>query len=87
MFGNGLLVITAVLPVAYPHLPATPLLAAHALVVASLVAARFLDIRFCGGQTVDGSPADLGHWRRYVAILLPVSLLLPGVAWGFSALT
>ena len=86
MIGNALLAITAVLPVAYPQLPTTALLAAYALVVVTLVAARYIDIRYCGGQTVDGTPADLGHWKRYVAILLPVALLLPGIAWTFNAL-
>ena len=86
MLGNGVLVVTAALPVAYPRLPAAPLLGAYALVVVSLIAARYFDVRFCGGQTVDGTPADLGHWKRYVAILLPIALLLPGLAWAFNAL-
>ena len=86
MIGNAALAITATLPVANPRLPTAPLLAAYALCAASLIAARYVDIRYCGGQTVDGTPADLGHWKRYVAILLPVALLLPGIAWAFNAL-
>ena len=86
MVGNAALAITATLPVAYPRLPAAPLLAAYALCAVSLIAARYVDIRYCGGQTVDGTPADLGDWKRYVAILLPVALLLPAIAWAFNAL-
>ncbi|HWR98588.1 MAG TPA: hypothetical protein VN317_09235 [Candidatus Methanoperedens sp.] len=86
MLGNGVLVVTAALPVAYPRLPAAPLLGAYALVVVSLIAARYLDVRFCGGQTIDGDPADLGHWKRYVGVLLPISFLLPALAWGLNAL-
>lgn len=86
MIGNAALAITAALPVAYPKLPLALLLAAYVLCVVSLVAARYVDIRHCGGQTVDGTPADLGHWKRYVVILLPVSLLLPVIAFAINAM-
>jgi hypothetical protein len=86
MIGTAALAIVAALPVAYPRLPTAPLLAAYVLCVVTLVAARYIDIRYCGGQTVDGTPADLGHWRRYVMILLPISLLLPVLAWALGAL-
>lgn len=86
MIGNAALAIGAVLPVAYPRLQTAALLAAYALVVATLIAARYVDIRYCGGQTVDGTPADLGHWKRYVVFLLPVALLLPVLAFAFNAL-
>ena len=86
MIGNAALAIAATLPVANPRLPTTALLGAYALVVITLIAARYVDIRHCGGQTVDGTPADLGHWRRYVMILLPVALLLPVLAFALNAL-
>ncbi len=86
MIGNAALAIGAALPVAYPQLPTAALLAAYALVAVSLIATRYIDIRYCGGQTVDGTPADLGHWKRYVMILLPVSLLLPVIAFAIKAL-
>ena len=86
MIGNAVLAIAAVFPVAYPQIPTAPLLGIYALGVATLIAARYFDIRFCGGQTVDGTPANLGHWKRYVLILLPVSLVLPVVAFAFKAL-
>lgn len=87
MVGNAVLAITALLPVANPQAPAGPLIAVYVLSVAALVAARYVDIRACGGQTVHGTPADMGHWKRYVAILLPVSLLLPGIVWALKAVT
>lgn len=86
MIGNAVLAIAAVLPVANPQVPVAPLMAVYVLSVAALIAARYVDIRACGGQTVHGTPADMGHWKRYVAILLPVSLLLPGITWAFKAL-
>jgi hypothetical protein len=86
MIGNAALAIGAALPVAYPRLPTAALLAAYALVVVTLIATRYIDIRYCGGQTVDGTPADLGHWKRYVMILLPVTLLLPVIVRALGAL-
>ena len=84
MLGNGVVVIAAVFPLAYPQMPTVLPLAGFGLGVVSLIAARFVDIRYCGGQTVDGTPADSGHWRRYVMILLPVALLLPVLAFSPS---
>lgn len=86
MIGNAVLAVAAVLPAAYPKLPTTAWLAAYALSVVALAAARYIDIRYCDGQTVDGTPADLGHCKRYLVILLPISLLLPVVAWAVGAL-
>jgi hypothetical protein len=63
-----------------------PLVAGYALSIAALIAARYVDIRFCAGQTVDGTPADLGHFKRYVMLMVPISLLLPAIAWGLNAL-
>ena len=82
MLGNGVLVIAAVYPIVYPQTPAVLSLAGFGFGVVALIAARFVDIRYCGGQTADGSPADLEDWRRYVRVLVPSALLLLGVAWG-----
>jgi hypothetical protein len=51
-----------------------------------MIAARYVDIRACDGQTVDGDPADLGHWKRYAMILLPVSVLLPVGVWAIKTM-
>ena len=85
MLGNGVVVIAAVFPLAYPQMPAALPLAGFGFGVVSLVAARFVDIRYCGGQTADGAPASLDDWKRYVRILVPSALLLLGVVWGARA--
>ena len=47
------------------------------LTVAAMVAARWVDIRACHGDTVTGEPATLSHWRRYAVRLAGGAL----VAW------
>jgi hypothetical protein len=44
--------------------------------VASLLAARYVDIRYLHGTTAEGSPATLSHWRRYATVLGVVSTSL-----------
>lgn len=46
------------------------------LFVGMIVVTRYVDIRYHEGQTVDLEPADLGHWKRHTAGLVPVSLVL-----------
>jgi len=36
--------------------------------VASLIAVRYVDIRFLDGQTGTGDPATMAHWRRYALL-------------------
>jgi hypothetical protein len=43
------------------------------ITVVVLVLVRYLDIRFCNGQTAAGAPASSRHWVKYVVILLVVS--------------
>ncbi len=43
---------------------------------ASLVIARYLDIKFYNGHTATGEPADMSHWRGYTIILLVCSAVL-----------
>jgi hypothetical protein len=85
MLGNGVVVIAAVFPLAYPQMPTALPLAGFGFGVLSLIAARFVDIRYCGGQTADGTPASLDDWKRYVRIVVPSALLLLGVVWGARA--
>jgi hypothetical protein len=85
MLGNGVVVIAAFFPLAYPQIPIAFPLAGFGFGVVSLIAARFVDIRYCGGQTADGAPASLDDWKRYVRILVPSALLLLGVVWGARA--
>ncbi len=48
--------------------------------VASLVAVRYFDIRFCDGQTATGRRASLADWTRYSAVLLACAAILWGIA-------
>lgn len=41
--------------------------------VALLILVRFFDITRLDGQTADGHPATLAHWRRYSLVLVPVA--------------
>ena len=54
-------------------------------VVGSVLAARYVDVRYLGGMTADGHPASWGHWRRYAVLLLAgctaVWLVLHAAAW------
>lgn len=46
------------------------------LILAAIILSRFLDIRFLNGETVYGHPASLRHFRKYVAVILPVFIVL-----------
>lgn len=41
-----------------------------------LLTVRFIDITRLGGQTSEGHPATLAHWRRYALGLIPVAALV-----------
>jgi hypothetical protein len=40
---------------------------------AAMAAVRYLDITRLGGQTTEGEPATLAHWRRYTLGLAAVT--------------
>jgi hypothetical protein len=65
LFGNALLLF--VLVFLFTKRPDLPSLfdVACLLVVGSLIAVRFLDVRFLNGRTAEGEPATIDHWRRY----------------------
>jgi hypothetical protein len=44
--------------------------------VASLLAARYVDIRHFRGTTAEGEPATMVHWRRYALTIVLVSTCL-----------
>ncbi|HET8712069.1 MAG TPA: hypothetical protein VFM23_00115 [Gemmatimonadales bacterium] len=46
---------------------------AYWLVVVALAAIRYIDIKRFAGQTVDGTPATMAHFRRYGTRLLLVA--------------
>lgn len=76
--GNFALVICAVLAA---RRPAPSLLdGIYALIVVSLIIARYVDISRYRGETVDGDPASMSHWRRYVLALVPTAAAI----WLFA---
>jgi hypothetical protein len=42
--------------------------------VASLVFVRYIDIRYLKGDTGEGTPATMDHWRKYSIVLVLGSL-------------
>ena len=42
-------------------------------IVGSLLAARYVDIRYFQGTTSDGDPASLADWRRYTVVVVLVT--------------
>ena len=44
--------------------------------VGSLLAARYVDIRYLQGRTAEGNPASLAHWRRYAVLVCAASTTL-----------
>ena len=56
------------------------------IVVASLVCMRYIDIRFCDGQTATGRRASMTDWTRYSAVLVAGSALLWALAHGLNYL-
>ncbi len=47
---------------------------AYWVVVATMAAVRWVDVRRLGGQTTEGAPATLADWRRYTAGLAVICL-------------
>jgi hypothetical protein len=56
------------------------------IIVATLVFMRYIDIRFCDGQTPTGRRASMADWTRYTALLLAGSAILWGIAHGANYL-
>ena len=56
------------------------------ITVATLVFMRYVDIRFCDGQTATGKRASLTDWTWYTALLLAVAVVLWGMAHGVNHL-
>ncbi|OGV66422.1 MAG: hypothetical protein A3K19_27790 [Lentisphaerae bacterium RIFOXYB12_FULL_65_16] len=57
---------------------------AYVLVVALLLAARFVDIRSYRGLTSEGEPATMAHWRRFSLMTCIAGLLLWLAARGVA---
>jgi len=47
-----------------------------AAALALMIGARWLEVRSGAGETATGEPATMEHFRRYAAVLLPVTVVL-----------
>lgn len=52
------------------------------LVMLSILAARYADVRYCEGATTDGQQATLQDWKQHAVTLIFCATL----AWGLSLL-
>lgn len=50
------------------------------VVVVALIVVRYVDITMFKGQTTEGKPATLAHWRRYAVLMAVISAGL----WVFA---
>lgn len=50
------------------------------LMAGGLIAVRYVDITQFKGETSDGEPATLAHWRRYAIMMVVTSAALWGLA-------
>lgn len=72
--GNAILAFLLVFIVEkHPKLPSL-FDVAYLATLASLILVRYVDIRFLNGQTGEGKPATVAHWRRYAMLVAPVGL-------------
>ena len=85
--GSAMLAIAAAYPLAHTKTPVSVSVTFCCLISISIIVARYIDIRDCGRQTVDGDPTNLGHWKRYTMILLPVSVLPPVCMWAIKTMS
>jgi len=44
--------------------------------VLSVILIRYLDIRYLKGETADGEPATMKHWKRFCMLLLIIYTVL-----------
>ncbi len=70
-FGNLAVFFCAIFAARRPA--PSPLDFLYIAIVAALIAIRWLDIAKFRGQTADGEPATMAHWRRYALGLVPIS--------------
>lgn len=83
-FGNMALVLIAILIIQRRAFSALD--AAYWVVVAALLAARYVDIARFAGRTTDGEPAMMWHFRRYALRLLLIAAALWAGVHGFARL-
>ncbi len=77
VLGNAVLVVVAGQLLLHPKGWFSGLDAVYWSFVALILAARYADVRYFKGITVEGKPSTLEDWRRYAFILV----LSASVAW------
>jgi len=73
--GNAALLLTAV-GIGQRRHPVGVMTALYWGVVALILAARYVDIRHCHGQTARGTPATLKDWRSHALLLVVLAAVL-----------
>lgn len=73
LVGHAIVYISLASIVAQRHASLSPYDVIVWLTVAAMLVARRVDIVRYGGQTLYGDPADLGHFRKFAALLVLVS--------------
>lgn len=69
LFGNSALLILALFIATHKYDMLLVASLAYFAIIVSMVVVRYVDIRFFNGETVDGRPATMEHWRRYAMII------------------
>jgi hypothetical protein len=75
MFGNGVLILCLIFIAGHKGSFLSAADVVFWVVVPALIWLRYIDITRMKGMTVYAQPATLSHWKRYVGILLAISVL------------
>lgn len=77
LFGYFPIAVSAASAAGVPEFPA-PIDALYWASVVVLIGVRYWDVARLGGETADGDPATIQHWRRFSLRAIGFALLL----WG-----
>lgn len=86
LFGHFPIAITAAHAIAVPEFPAR-IDALYWTSVAALVGVRYWDVTRLGGETAEGDPATIRHWRRFALRVTAAALMLWASVRGLARLT
>ena len=82
--GNGLLAYLVFYVIHHPSRSAVIPGLIYAGTIVAMIIVRYADIRFLGGETAEGKPATLAHWRKYSIILIVAALIVWIAACAFA---
>lgn len=74
--GNGLLAYMVFYVIHHPSRSVMIPGLMYAGTLIAMIVVRYVDIRFLNGETAEGKPATLAHWRQYSVILIAVALIV-----------